>query len=98
VRKVLDRSANVFFGDRVILLEAAKASPSAGELIVLDRRFTTEPVALALQRGDEDFRLLVDRTLSRLFESADFRYVYAKWFGEPDADSLNYYRMSALPD
>jgi hypothetical protein len=24
--------------------------------------------------------------------------VYAKWFGEPDADSLNYYRMSALPD
>lgn len=98
VRKVLDRSVNVFFGDRVILLEAAKGSPSASELIVLERRFTTEPVALALQRGDEDFRLLVDRTLSRLFESADFRFVYAKWIGEPDADALNFFRMSALPD
>ena len=28
IRRVLDRSTNVFFGDRVILLEAAKRSPS----------------------------------------------------------------------
>jgi len=98
VRKVLDRTANVFFGDRAILLEAVQRSPSARDLIVLDRRFTNEPLALALQRGDEDFRLLVDRTLSHLFESADFRFLYAKWLGEPDADALNFFQMTALPD
>ena len=48
IRRVLDRSTNVFFGDRAILLEAAKRSPSARDLIVLDRRFTYEPLALAL--------------------------------------------------
>jgi putrescine:ornithine antiporter len=98
VRKVLDRTANVFFADRAILLEAVQRSPSARNLIVLDRRFTNEPLALALQRGDEDFRLFVDRTLSHLFESADFRFLYAKWLGEPDADALNFFQMTALPD
>jgi hypothetical protein len=56
----VDRSANVFFADRSILLDAATRSPSAGDLTVLDRLFTYGPLALALARGDEDFRLLVD--------------------------------------
>ncbi len=43
--------------DRAILLDAAKRSPSARDLIVLDRQFTYEPLALAFARGDEDFRL-----------------------------------------
>ncbi len=60
IRRVVDRSANVFFADRSILLDAATRSPSAGALTVLDRLFTYGPLALALARGDEDFRLLVD--------------------------------------
>lgn len=98
LRSVLDRSANVFFGDRAILLDAAKRSPSAQDLIVLDRRFTSEPIALALARDNDDFRLVVDRTLSHLFGSADFRGSYAKWFGEPDADATAFFGQSALPE
>jgi len=98
IRRVLDRSTNVFFGDRVILLEVAKRSPSKRDLIVLDRHFTYEPIALALQRGDEDFRLLVDRTLSRLYASEDLRFLYAKWFGEPGEFALEFFRISALPE
>ena len=67
-------------------------------MIVLDRQFTYEPLALALARGDEDFRLVVDRTLSRLFGSKEFGDVYAKWFGKPDEDALNFFRWSALPE
>jgi putrescine:ornithine antiporter len=98
IKRVLDRSTNVFFGDRAILLEVAKRSSSKGDLIVLDRHFTYEPIALALQRGDEDFRLLVDRTLSRLFVSEDFRFLYAKWFGKPGEFALEFFRLSALPE
>jgi putrescine:ornithine antiporter len=98
IRRVVDRSTNVFFGDRVILLEAAKLSPSKRDLIILDRHFTYEPIALALQRGDEDFRLLVDRTLSRLYASEDLRFLYAKWFGEPGEFALEFFRISALPE
>jgi ABC-type amino acid transport substrate-binding protein len=98
IRRVLDRSSNVFFGDRAILLDAAKRSSSAQDLIVLDRRFTYEPIALALGRGDDDFRLVVDRTLSQIFGSAGFRDTYAKWFGKPDEDALTFYGQSALPE
>jgi hypothetical protein len=81
VQAVVERKANVFFGDRPILLEAAK---SRGELAVIDRRFTDEQIALALKRGDEDYRHVVDRVLSRLYGSPEFRAEYTKWFGQPD--------------
>ena len=77
IRRVLDRSSNVFFGDRSILLDAAKRR-SPGELLVLERQFTSEPLALALERGDEEFRLLVDRTLSHLFGSDELLGLYVK--------------------
>jgi putrescine:ornithine antiporter len=65
---------------------------------VLDRHFTSEPIAFALKRGDEDFRLAVDRSLSRLFRSGDFAALYAKWFGKPDREALDFFRLSALPE
>ena len=72
VRRVLDRGADVFFGDRAILLDITMRSPSARDLTILDRQFTYEPIALAFARGDEDFRVVVDRALSRLFGSEEF--------------------------
>ncbi len=56
------------------------------------------PLTLGLARGDDDFRLVVDRTLSRLFRSAEFRALYARWFGEPDESTLEFFRRSALPE
>jgi polar amino acid transport system substrate-binding protein len=98
IQRVLDRSSDVFFGDRPILYDAAEGSSSAGDLVVLDRLFTYEPLALALGRGDEDFRLVVDRSLSRLFKSSGFKDVYVKWFGEPDDSAAIFFGLSALPE
>lgn len=98
IRRLLDHESNVLFGDRAILLDAAKRSPSARDLIVLDRHFTYEPIALALGRNDDDFRLLVDRTLSQFFGSKEFGDVYARWFGKLDPEAATFYRESALPE
>jgi putrescine:ornithine antiporter len=98
VRSVLERSSNVLFGDRAILLDLARRSPSAKDLIVVDRFFTNEPLALALARGDEDFRLAVDRALSRLYRSGEIAGLYAKWCGEPDESALTFFRWNALSD
>ena len=98
IEGLLAGKANVFFGDRAILLDAAARSPSASDLSVLDRHFTYEPFALALKRGDEDFRLAVDRSLSRQFRSEDFIAVYTKWFGKPDREARDFFRLSALPE
>ena len=98
IRRLLERKSNVLFGDRAILLDAVARHAGARDLIVLDRQFTYEPVALAFGRGDEDLRLVVDRTLSGLYSSGQIGNLYAKWFGEPDQDALSFFRKNALPD
>jgi polar amino acid transport system substrate-binding protein len=98
LQHLLDRSADVFFGDRAILLGAAAGDLSAGNLLAIGRTFTSEPIALTLARNNDDLRLIVDRTLSRLFASAEFYDLYVKWFGEPDESTLTFYRQSALPE
>jgi polar amino acid transport system substrate-binding protein len=97
VNSVVNGGANVFFGDRTILMDAAAKSASAGDLLVLDKLFTFEPIALALPRNDDDFRLVVDRALSRYFTSDAFLDTYLKWFGTPDPAAVMFFRQSALP-
>jgi ABC-type amino acid transport substrate-binding protein len=96
IQGVLDRKANVFFGDRAILLDAARRHPSSSKLVVLDRLFTYEPVALAFARGDEDFRLAVDRALSAFYASGELSALYAQWFGAADDDARSFFRWNAL--
>jgi ABC-type amino acid transport substrate-binding protein len=55
-------------------------------------------LALALTRGDEDFRLLVDRSLSKLYASTAFVGIYKKWFGEPDEPTATFFRWNILPE
>ena len=98
VQSVVERRANVFFGDRSLLLDAVRRSGASGELVVLERRYTFAPVAIALKRGDEDARLAVDRALSRIYRDSAFRGLYAKWFGEADAEAAALFRTAALPE
>jgi putrescine:ornithine antiporter len=98
VQRVLDGDADVFFGERTVVLDAATRSSGADELKVIDRQFTVEPVAIGLARGDEELRLVVDRALSRLFRSEDFSTLYAQWFGTPEQNAFVFLRGSALPE
>lgn len=98
VRMVLDGSAVALFGDRPVLLDAAQHGPGAGQLLVIERRFTREPFALALPRGDDDFRLLVDRTLSRLYRSKDIAALYTSSFGAPGVEAVQFFQTVALPE
>ena len=98
IQMVLDRGAVALFGDRPVLLDAAQHGPGAGQLLVIERRFTREPLALALPRGDDDFRLLVDRTLSRLYRSKDMAALYTAHFGAPGEEAVNFFQTVALPE
>jgi polar amino acid transport system substrate-binding protein len=98
IARVLDHSSDVFFGDRPILADAIAEGSSAGEVVVIDKLFTYEPIALPLARNDDDFRLAVDRALSQFFRSDEFREVYRKWFGTPDEGALAFFRQTAIPE
>jgi ABC-type amino acid transport substrate-binding protein len=84
--------------DRPVLLDAAQRAPAAEQLVVLERRLSRESIALALPRGDDEFRLLVDRTLGRLYRSPDFAALHASHFGAPDAAMLEFFQLVALPE
>jgi putrescine:ornithine antiporter len=97
VMSVLNRNSNAFFADRALLIALARENPATGDLMVLERRFTYSPIAIGMPRGDEDLRLLVDRTLSRLFLSPDLNSVYRPWFGAMDARMQTFFRQTAIP-
>ncbi len=91
------RKTSVFFGDRAILFDAVARHPGH-DIRVLDRWFTYEAVGLTLPRGDESLRVIVDRTLSRLYPSAEFRTLYLHWFMvEPDSQTVTFYRWNTRP-
>jgi putrescine:ornithine antiporter len=98
VQRVLNRTSDVLFGERSILLDAKKRSPSAQDLVVLDRLFTYEPLAFALPRGDENLRLLVDRSLSKLSRSGETLKLYKRFFGEPDDNTLTFFRLNTIAE
>ena len=98
VESVIDRRADVFFGNRAILVDAAIRSEEYDRLVVLPRLFTYELYAMAMQRDDEDLRLLVDTTLSELSHSGEMAKIHTTHLGEPDEAALMLFRMNALPD
>ncbi len=90
LQQVLDHKVDVFFGDRSLVL-GAMTDAERKDLVILDRLFTHESAALALARGDEDFRLLVDRSLSQLYGSDEFAGLGKRWFGDFDDKARTFF-------
>jgi ABC-type amino acid transport substrate-binding protein len=98
VQKLVAGETDVLFGDRPILIQAASSNASASRVAILDDLYTYELLALAMPRNDDDFRLAVDRALSKIFSSSDFRDLYTKWFGKPTSGAWVFFLQSALPE
>ncbi len=98
IERVADGSSAALFGEMPLLMDAAARSDNAGNLVVLRRHFTYEPLGLELARGDEDFRLAVDRALSQTYASQDFAELFTTWFGVPDEAIVTFFRQTALPE
>jgi polar amino acid transport system substrate-binding protein len=98
IDKIVNGEAGVFFGDYAALLDAARRNAASGNLVVLARRFTYEPIALGMARGEDDLRLLVDGVLSATYRAKDFSDVYRSWFGPPDESVVTFFRQTTLPE
>jgi ABC-type amino acid transport substrate-binding protein len=70
-----------YFADRTIL-QFMLMQRANGKLMLADQFLSFEPYALALPKDDSDFRLEVDRALSRLFRNGGGRAIFAKTFGK----------------
>jgi ABC-type amino acid transport substrate-binding protein len=98
IEQVLAGEIDVYFADQAILSGQVRSSGSAAELAITQKAFTNEPYALALPRGDEDFRLIIDRALSHLYRTGAILNLFERHFGQPDVTVKLFYLMSALPE
>jgi len=97
LQQLRDGKVDVLFGERALVLGVV-SDPARENLEVLDRQFTSEQAALALARGDDDFRQVVDSALSKAYASADFRDLYTKYFGSFDDGTRAFFRMNTLAE
>ncbi len=89
-----------YFADRTILQERLRNDPATSGLLLADNYLTIEPYALAMPI-DHDFRLAVDRALSRLFRTGGMIKIFRGSF-DPEAKPSELLkalsRMSGLPE
>ncbi len=92
--------ANV--SDDIQLLGLASKARNPKEYAVVGRHLSYEPFGLMFRRGDPDFKLLVNRTLSGLMRSGEIEKIYAKWFdplGAPLTETMRTaFQVQALPE
>lgn len=81
------RDIDAYFADRGLLLGLLAKARHPSALVLGIRVLSREPYAIALQRGDADFRLLVDRTLSDFYQTTQFSALLSRHFAA-EAPSL----------
>src|SRR5688572_18762360 len=70
-----------FASDRIVLIGQVLQGKMQGTFKLLDEDFSIEPYALALPKGDHDYRLAVNRVLARLYRTGDIAKIYNPWLG-----------------
>ena len=90
---------DAYFADRAIITAILYEGTRPG-FALSKQYFSYETHGLALPRGDDAFRLLVDRTLARLYRSGRIESILAKTFGSvPSGEMLKaMYIINSLPD
>jgi polar amino acid transport system substrate-binding protein/glutamate/aspartate transport system substrate-binding protein len=90
-----------YFAGRAMLASMIKGHPDAARILLASTSLTIEPFALAMRRGDGDFRLAVDRALSHVYRSGEIAKIFTKAFGErerPTPTLQALYMIATLPE
>lgn len=94
-----DDKVDAYFADRGIVAAMLREGGRPG-LEISRQYFSYETYALALPRDDGAFRLLVDRTLARLYRTGKINAIIEKSFGKVPLDDLlkTMILINSLPD
>ena len=94
-----DDKIDAYFADRAIIAAILNEGGRPG-FQLSKQYFSYETYALALPRDDGAFRLLVDRTLARLYRSGRINAILANTFGRAPPDDMlkAMFQINSLPD
>ena len=90
-----------YFADRATLTFLLRKEKQLANLLMADTYLSIEPIALALRRGDGDFRLAVDTALSHIYRRGEIMTIFKMAFGALSTPSpllAALYQMAGLPD
>jgi polar amino acid transport system substrate-binding protein/glutamate/aspartate transport system substrate-binding protein len=90
-----------YFADRATLTFLLRKEKQAANLLMADNYLSVEPIALALKKGDSDFRLAVDAALSHIYRRGEITVIFKTAFGvltTPSPILATLYQISGLPD
>jgi polar amino acid transport system substrate-binding protein/glutamate/aspartate transport system substrate-binding protein len=90
-----------YFADRATLTFLLQREKQFANLLLADTYLSVEPIALALRRGDSDFRLAIDTALSNIYRRGEIVPIFRAVFGpraNPSQLLAALYQISALPD
>jgi glutamate/aspartate transport system substrate-binding protein len=98
--------ADAYVSDDVVLAGLKSAAKNPDEWEVVGPYFSYDPYGMMIPRNNDDFRLLGNKTITRLIQSGEMEAIYKKWF-EPGPTKINYpmsdrlkenFQLIALPD
>lgn len=96
------KKADAFATDDIVLYGLLAKSAKKKSLEVIGRLLTYDPYGVMFRRSDPDFRLAVNKALSRLFRSGEIAKIYTKWFdpiGVPMSPLLKAgFELQAIPE
>ena len=72
---------DAYTNDGIQLIALRSKVPDLKTYEVVGRPYTREPYTMALRKGDNAFRDVVDAGLRNLLESGKYFEIYEKWFG-----------------
>lgn len=94
---VANGKADAFFAERMMLEHLLTRNYPSGNLVLLERIFEYTPTAMAVDREDEDFRLLVDTALSEMYRSGDIERAFEKYLGGAGDSAKKLFKIYAIP-
>ena len=98
IASVRSGAIDVYFADKAILIAQRAAVDEAKDLLISRSTYTSEPYALAMARGDEDLRLVIDRALSHIYRRGAIYPIFSRYFGKPPAEVMLFYSAVTLPE
>lgn len=88
--------------DQLILIGLALEPANKGKFALAPELFSYEPYGIAMPRGDDDFRLMVNSTLARLYRTGQIQTYYNSWFGDwggrPSALLIAMFALFGVPE
>lgn len=75
--------AAAYAQDDIYLAALVAGSKNPNDLTISKEALSVDPYGLMLRRDDPQFKALVDKAITDLFRSGEFKTIYAKWFQAP---------------